>query len=117
MFVQICFGYSHASGIPAGSKSPPGGNLVDGSPPIASSQSAAFGPFRAGGVRPILRKQSDFAILGVISSQKRYFSANFIVFGSMMGTLVPPKPIENKFSRESGENKSIRHKKLLKAAL
>ena len=37
-FGQIGLGNSEESGIPAGSTSPPGGNLVDGSPPAASQQ-------------------------------------------------------------------------------
>ena len=33
-------------------------------------------------------------------------------FRSMVGTLVSPKLISNKFSGESGQDRSIRHKKI-----
>ena len=35
-----------------------------------------------------------------------------MILGSMVRTLIATKLIENKFSRESGEDRSIRHKKI-----
>ena len=46
---------------------------------------------------------------------KHTFSTKLMILGFMVGTLGSPKLVENKLSRESGKDRSIRRKKMHEA--
>ena len=57
----------------------------------------------------------DLLILGFIRARRRHFQQNLIVFkfcSCTMTTLLPPKLVENKFSRTSRLSRLVLHKKL-----